>query len=176
MIVRSRTADDLAACVSLVLEVNRTDGYPGHLPADVEQFVAPPYERLAWVAERDGQVVGHVALHEAAGDPTFDAAHRATGLDADRLAVLARLFVSPAVRHAGVGSRLVGAATGHARGEGRRVVLDVVRSFSGPVAFYEALGWVRLEPLVVDLGTTVLDLWVYLSPAPPSPAPPTPGG
>ncbi|WP_088287322.1 GNAT family N-acetyltransferase [Kineosporia sp. A_224] len=170
MIVRPRTADDVAACVSLALEVHRTDGYPGHLPADVTSFVAPPYERVAWVAEQHGRVVGHVALHEAQGDPTFGPAHRATGLGADRLAVLARLFVSPATRRDGVGARLVDTATRHADAEGRRVVLDVVQGFTGAVAFYEALGWVRLEPLELDLGTTVLDLWVYLSPTSGGPA------
>jgi GNAT superfamily N-acetyltransferase len=77
-------------------------------------------------------VLGHVALHEAAADPTLLAAQRATGLAADRLAVVARLLVSPDARRRGLGRRLLLAATAAAHATGLRPVLDVIQADSGP--------------------------------------------
>lgn len=78
--IRTKDSGDTAACVRLVTDIHRTDGYPQPLPADPAVFVTPSYETVAWVAESDGRIIGHVALHHPALDPTLQVAQRVTGL------------------------------------------------------------------------------------------------
>ena len=165
MRIRPKADSDEPACLALLREVHRSDGYPRYLPDDSQRFITPPYESAAWVADDDGQVVGHVGLHHAAVDPTLMAAQRATGLEPDQLAVVARLLVAPRARRAGLGRALLETAATHARSKGQRAVLDVVQDAAAPIALYEATGWTRLEPLKLNFADgTSLDLWVYLGP------------
>jgi len=163
--IRTKDSGDTAACVRLVTEIHCTDGYPQPLPADPAAFVTPSYETVAWVAESDGRIIGHVALHRPALDPTLQVAQRVTGLSPNRLALVARLLVDPTRRRLGVGRQLLAAATGHAASLGQRAVLDVIRDAGAPIALYEAAGWIRVDALTlaVDDGTS-LRLWVYLAP------------
>jgi len=163
--IRTKDSGDTAACVRLVTDIHRTDGYPQPLPADPAAFVTPSYETVAWVAESDGRIIGHVALHHPALDPTLQVAQRVTGLSPNRLALVARLLVDPTRRRLGVGRQLLAAATGHAASLGQRAVLDVFRDAGAPIALYEAAGWIRVDALTlaVDDGTS-LQLWVYLAP------------
>jgi len=80
MRIRPKADSDELGCLALLLAVHLTDGYPRYLPDDALRFITSPYESAAWVAEEDGETVGHVGLHNAAADPTFNAAQRATGL------------------------------------------------------------------------------------------------
>ena len=165
MLVREKTAADQAQCLELLLEVHHVDGYPLCLPDDVPAFITPGYEVAAWVAEYDRRVVGHVALHRASVDPTLAAAQRATGLPADRLAVVSRLFTSPRLRRHGVGRSLLRYASEQAQQRGQRAVFDVGKTLSPAVAFYESEGWQRVDSLELHIGEkAVLDLWVYMSP------------
>ncbi|CAA9288832.1 MAG: hypothetical protein AVDCRST_MAG48-359, partial [uncultured Friedmanniella sp.] len=108
MLIRPRTDADVAACVALMRRTHEADGYPRYWRADPEGFLRGAAERAAWVAEdADGALLGHVALHEADGDPTLPAAQRATSLPAARLAVLARLLVAAGARRRGVGRALL---------------------------------------------------------------------
>jgi len=163
--IRTKDSGDTAACVRLVTEIHRTDGYPQSLPADPAAFVTPSYETVAWVAESDGRIIGHVALHHPALDPTLQVAQRVTGLSPNRLALVARLLVDPTRRRLGVGRQLLAAATGHAASLGQRAVLDVFRDAGAPIELYEAAGWIRVDALTLaaDDGTS-LHLWVYLAP------------
>jgi GNAT superfamily N-acetyltransferase len=148
------------------------DGYPRYWPAKPARFLRAQGETDAWVAELDGRVVGQVALHRAEGEPVLALAQEATGLPAERLAVLARLLVHPDVRGRGVGRALVRTATQRARATGRRAVLDVLKSTTGPARLYESEGWTRLGPTSLDLSgfgygdVPPLELWVYLAPEP----------
>lgn len=147
------------------------DGYPRYAQQHPARFLAPRHETAAWVAEWDGALVGHVALHDAAVDPTWPAAHRATGLPAERLAVVARLLVSPDLRRGGVGRALLGHATRAAHAAGRRPVLDVQRDSPAAIGLYERAGWQLLEPLVLPVeGREPIQLWVYLGPVVPDEA------
>ncbi len=163
--IRPKDSGDTAACVRLVTDIHRTDGYPQPLPADPAAFVTPSYETVAWVAESDGHIIGHVALHHPALDPTLQVAQRVTGLSPNRLALVARLLVDPTRRRLGVGRQLLATATGHAASVGQRAVLDVIRDADAPIALYEAAGWIRVDALTLaaDDGTS-LQLWVYLAP------------
>ncbi|MBO3741212.1 GNAT family N-acetyltransferase [Actinoplanes flavus] len=165
-VIREKTAADDAACAALLRRVHARDGYPLFLPPeDVAGFLRPESERIAWVAEHDGGIVGHVALHCPPEDPTLSAASTATGLPPDRLALLARLFTAPEVRRAGLGRALLRHATGHAPLLGRRAVLDVGMSLPKAVALYESEGWSRAGELHIPLDEgPMLDLWVYVSP------------
>ena len=113
----------------------------------------------------EGRVVGHVALRWAPDDPTLLAVLRTTGLPVRELLMVARLFVAPDVRRAGVARALLARVTACARSLGRRAVLDVGQTLSAAVALYESQRWVRVDELHLEPweGTT-LDLWVHVSP------------
>lgn len=162
--VREKQKADAEACIALLVGVHNADGYPCYLPDDLRNFLAPPNEVQAWVAEEDGAVIGHVALHDAAVDPTLEAAQRATGLPSERLAVVARLLVSPTARRRGIGARLLLHATAHAWSHNQRAVLDVTQDALAPIALYESAGWVRAESLALHFDDKSLLLWVYVSP------------
>lgn len=165
MLIRRKGEEDEAQCFDLLMQVHESDGYPLYLPEDVPAFITPEYELAAWVAEVDGRIVGHVALHRASVDPTLAAAQRATGLPTERLAVVSRLFTAPALRRAGIGRALLRCATGQAASRGQRAVLDVGKTLTAPVALYESEGWVRVDSLALPVApNAVLDLWVYVSP------------
>lgn len=150
------------------MQVHESDGYPLYLPDDVPAFITPEYEVEAWVAERDGRIVGHAALHQASVDPTLAAAQRATALPVERLAVVSRLFTSPSLRRAGIGRALLRYATGQATSRGQRAVLDVGQTLTAPVALYGSEGWERIDSLELHVAeNAVLDLWVYVSPETP---------
>lgn len=166
MRLREKRKDDEEACLGLLRAVHHADGYPRYLPGDLVGFLTPPYETASWVAEDEGVVVGHVALHDAAVDPTLEAAQRATGLPPERLAVIARLLVSPRVRRQGLGAQLLGHATAHAWSRGQRLVLDVTQESAAPIALYEAAGWLRVDALRLEFDDKSLNLWVYVSPEP----------
>lgn len=169
MRIRPRDDADIDGCVAVMRETHELDGYPRFWRADAAAFLVADHETAAWVAEVDGTVVGHVALHDAARDPTLGAGLRRTGLAADRLTVLARLLVSSKQRRTGVGRQLVAAAIAHAHAQRQRPLLDVIREDLGPIRLYEAMGWERLEPLTLALDNGhSLEMWVYLGPEPPT--------
>jgi hypothetical protein len=63
VIVRRRTEEDVDRCLQLARIVRDLDGYPPYLPTDLRGFIVTMDAAAAWVAERDGAVLGHVALH-----------------------------------------------------------------------------------------------------------------
>jgi GNAT superfamily N-acetyltransferase len=183
VLIRTKLASDDEACVAVMAQTHAVDGYPRYWPAKPAKFLRAQGETDAWVAVLDegpdddrldegpdGHVVGQVALHRAEAEPVLALAQEATGLPADRLAVLARLLVHPDVRGRGVGRALVRTATARAQATGRRAVLDVLQSTTGPARLYESEGWTRLGPTSLDLSgfgygdVPALQLWVYLSP------------
>ncbi len=142
------------------------DGYPRYRH-DWDTFLVPPDEAAAWVAEVDGAIVGHVAVHRGPAEPTYPLAQQATGRTAEQLGVLARLLISPYARRQGLARWLIETATAYAEQEGIRLVLDVLQETTDAIAFYERLGWLRLGELILPIaGRPDLNLWVYLSPEP----------
>jgi GNAT superfamily N-acetyltransferase len=167
MHIRARSEADIDACVALMHKTHRQDGYPRFWWPDPAGFLVADAETGAWVAEVDGVVVGHVALHSAAGNPVLGAGQRRTGLPAEQLTVLARLLVSTDHRRSGVGRQLLIAAVEQAHARRQRPLLDVIREDYGPIRLYESLGWERLEPLTLPLDNGhELEMWVYLGPEP----------
>jgi GNAT superfamily N-acetyltransferase len=179
--VRPRTDQDLEACVELARVVQELDGYPPYFPPDVRgflrAFLTPPGDILqAWVAEDVGEIVGHVALHRRSTDPVLALASEALQQPVEKLGVVARLFVSPAARHRGVGEMLLDVASGEAVGRGLFPILDVVTQFHDAIRLYERRGWIRAGQITVRFEEEgfSLDEAVYLGPArPPSTLTPT---
>ncbi|WP_240670426.1 GNAT family N-acetyltransferase [Actinoplanes solisilvae] len=118
MIVRPRVDDDLDRCVEALRLVHDADSYPLNWPESPRAWLEAA--DAAWVAELDGELVGHAAVmgHE-----------------------LCRLFVVPAARRLplSVGRALVEQVRAHVAGALTLNVVDEQRS--GAVAFYEATGW-----------------------------------
>jgi ribosomal protein S18 acetylase RimI-like enzyme len=103
----------------MLAEVHQSDGYPNRWPDDPSEWLAPQNSVSAWVAERDGRLVGHLVL---------------TGRN-DELWV-SRLFVDPSARGSKVGEALLRRA--RSRGV---LMLDVVESAERAIALYERTGW-----------------------------------
>ncbi|MER6069609.1 GNAT family N-acetyltransferase [Streptomyces sp. NPDC001817] len=135
--VRPRTDDDVAACVELLAQVHRSDGYPVNWPARPGDWLSGASGLGAWVAERDGRVAGHISL-DSSGEGDV-----APGLwgDPNRTAVVSRLFVTPEARGHGIGALLMGEAVAEARRLDLHPVLDVVATDTAAAALYERLGW-----------------------------------
>lgn len=166
LLIRPRTDADLPGCVALMDATHHHDGYPRYRH-DWNVFLASPSEASAWVAELDGEVVGHVAIHRSSDEPVFPLAQQATGRPPERLAVLARLMISPRARRRGLARGLIEVATAYAADHDLRLVLDVLQETPDAVELYERLGWRRLGELILPLDDWPdLQLWVYLSPEP----------
>jgi GNAT superfamily N-acetyltransferase len=163
--IRPRLETDLPACEQLVRVVYELDGYPGHWPRDLRDFLAQPDAIAAWVALMNGEVVGHVALLPDSSDASMDLAMAATGLALERLGFVSRLFVSPEVRRHGVGRRLLEAAAPFARERGLHPVLDVVTRFQPAIDLYESSGWTRAGVVTARIpGGVTLEEFVYVGP------------
>jgi len=168
VLLRARTDDDLAGCVELARAVHERDGYPHYLPGDFRDFLVMPDGYGAWVAERDGRIVGHVALRRRTAPVPMDLASAATGQPVDRLGVISRLLVAPAARRAGTGRRLLEHGCQQAFSRGLWPVLDVAADLAAAIRLYESCGWVRAGAVNVTFRDgNSLDELVYLGPPPP---------
>ncbi|MEP9363805.1 GNAT family N-acetyltransferase [Nocardioides sp. CN2-186] len=138
--VRERRPDDIPVLAAVLAEQQASSHYPVRwpLPIPIEDFLVRPGEERAWVAEVEGQVVGHVAVYGADG-PLRDAF--VAGAGTDRLAELAVLFVGSGVIGTGVGGRLIDVAVEWIRASGRQPVLDVVPVHDRALAVYLRRGW-----------------------------------
>ncbi len=165
--VRERTADDLDAVVAIAEEIRERDGYPSFLgDSTLRQFVDPEDALGAWVAERDGDVVGNVVLRTRSAPASSKLAAEALGTEPSELAFVARLLVAPRARRGGLARALLDAALSHGAHLGRAVVLDVVEDDRAAVALYDATGWRRLGQHTVMLRSGVeLPVAVYGAPA-----------
>jgi len=163
--VRLRAGADLERCAELARAVHDADGYPRYLPGDLRSFIASPDAIAAWVAERDGAIVGHAALHRRSSQPVMQAACAALGVPADRLAVVARLLVSPHARRAGAGRALLQAACGEAGARGLWPILDADVDLTAAARLYENCGWTRAAQVTVRFNDGMsLQEYVYLAP------------
>lgn len=138
-LVRERGEDDLAACVAVLHAVHLADGYPTVWPDDPASWLGHGAGGRAWVAERSGRIVGHVALVRPTADDVAPSLLRH-----GPAAVVSRLFVDPAARGLRVGARLLARAADEAHVRGARTVLDVVTTDTAAIALYERLGWTFL--------------------------------
>jgi GNAT superfamily N-acetyltransferase len=137
----------------MLAEVHERDGYPVNWPDRPAEWLTQPSLIGAWVAELDGQVVGHVSLaHSADGDVAPGLWSARAGVGADRTAVVSRLFTAPSARGNGIGALLMARAVREAHDRDLHPVLDVVASDTAAAALYERLGWQLLATVDQDWG------------------------
>ncbi|MET3985411.1 GNAT family N-acetyltransferase [Streptomyces sp. PvR034] len=140
--VRDRADRDLDECVRVLAEVHDRDGYPVNWPDRPDEWLAQPSLFAAWVAERDGRVVGHIGLSRSGtGDVAPGLWSGREGVSVERTAVVSRLFVAPSARGHGIGALLMARAVREAHDRGLHPVLDVVASDTAAAALYERMGW-----------------------------------
>jgi len=164
--VRERQERDLEELVGIAAEVQTNDGYPGKRPRDLRAFLVSDDALGAWVAERDGVVAGHVALHRSSLPVVMECAKRVLAVASDDdLAVVARLIVSPTARRERVGSLLLERASTAARELGRWPILDVVTRYEAANALYVSAGWTNAGEVEMRFADgTTLRSHVYVAP------------
>lgn len=142
LVVRERRPADVPRLVELLAEQQSVSSYPVRwpLPFPAEDFVVRRSERCAWVAELDGEVVGHVTV----ADPEELAPRFAAATGADALGMVSVLFTGLAARGRGVGGVLLESAVSWVRGRGEVPVLDVVPVHEVALRLYRERGWVEV--------------------------------
>jgi GNAT superfamily N-acetyltransferase len=171
MTIRIRRHDDVARCVGVLATVHAADSYPLFWPTDPPAWLTPVNLLSAWVAEDEGDVLGHVALCSAVGDAAAPLWSAASTLPAERLAVVAKLFVAPHARGRGVGARLLAQACAEAHRRSLRPALEVLAHDQRAIALYERAGWRRVASVAASWARTCDDqrddhalLHYYLAP------------
>lgn len=147
--IRPTIPADLDALADALIQVHALDGYPVEGVDDPRAWVELPDSLGQWTALLGGAPVGHVALLEWSTDEHVAQMVGATaGTPHERVAVLARLFVSPDARGKGVASLLVDAAESRAAADGLHLALEVLEKDVAAVELYERRGWRKVK--VVD--------------------------
>ena len=117
----------------------------------------------AWVAVRDGQVVGHVSLHTVWSDTVARLASSHTKCERTEIGAISRLFVAPSSRGNDLGRSLLDVAVTEATIRGLYPVLDVVTTYESAIALYESAGWERIGIASVDMSNgESIDEYVYV--------------
>lgn len=146
--IRPRTADDMPSCVAALATVQRADRYPVDWPDDPERWLSPRNMLGAWVAVEGPVVVGHVALTH--GDAVIA---DVVGEPPERLAAVARLFVSVPARGQGLAVGLLEHAARAATADGFLPVLEVESGAAPAIALYERAGWRFVDTFTGDWQT-----------------------
>lgn len=164
MQVRGRCESDLDACERLLRSVHESDGYPRRLPSDLRGFIAWPTAICAWVADVDGEVAGHIALHATGSRKAMDLAVEVTGEASGRFGFVARLLVSPHERRQGIGRSLLETARRHAVALALIPALEVTADLAAAIDLYETCGWLRIGTAAVLWRSTgdVADEHIYV--------------
>lgn len=168
--VRKRRSGDLRGAANLLALVHREGQYPVRYPASPRAWLSDV--RQAWVVERDGDVIGHVAIGPP-GENRVDELRwkEVTGRPASDLVGVTRLMVHPAYRGQGIGRALLEEATSAIRASGQVPVLDVVSASEDAIAWYDDLGWKALATYPWGEPDEHLHVHYYAAPAVAVPAP-----
>ena len=86
--IRPRTPADVLVLAEVLMAQQPDTGYPmrNPLPFPPEEFVARPYDVMAWVAEVDGLAAGHVAVTRVGDDDLGRSFADSTGMPIDESA------------------------------------------------------------------------------------------
>jgi ribosomal protein S18 acetylase RimI-like enzyme len=170
VVIRARVDADIDQCVRIAAVVQQADGYPGRRPLDLRAFLNSTDALSAWVAEYDGRIAGHVAVHRESLPVVMASASAYLDLEPNQLAVIARLIVDPTMRRLGLGRSLLEAGASAARRLGRYPVLDVATHYEAAIALYDSCGWRNAGEVTMVFGDGAeLQSYVYVAPAPKRP-------
>ncbi|HVZ41086.1 MAG TPA: GNAT family N-acetyltransferase [Candidatus Kapabacteria bacterium] len=118
--------------------------FEAYVAGPLSEFVRAGNEReRIWIAERDGSIVGAVAIVAAT----------------DGMAQLRWFLVDPAVRGAGLGRRLLEEAVAFARDQGYSgIILWTVSALRAAAHLYTSVGFRKMESIAARLwGTDVVE-------------------
>lgn len=155
-LVRPRRARDVGASTRLLGVVYCADHYPDRLPGSAHAWLVRDVLD-AWVAERHGQVLGHVATVRVGTDPLSAGRWREiTGLSPSDLLGVSRFFVRRTERGKGIGTALLAVAAADARAHGLVPVLETVSESRTAIPTLRDAGW---QLLAVDGRDARADRW-----------------
>lgn len=150
--IRERCDDDLDGMVAVAARVREVDSYPIFLPGgDFVSFLTRPTPIAAWVAIRDDELIGHVALNDTTSQPVMHLVESRAPMKP--AAYVARLLVDPRSRGDGVGGRLLERARRAAIEAVRSPFLDVVDTpaSASAISLYRRAGWDEIGRVSFDL-------------------------
>jgi GNAT superfamily N-acetyltransferase len=167
--VRRRKAGDVAMCGRLLEVVHYDARYPALRPEPPRAWLEHPDVHDAWVCERVGRILGHVAVSDVARDSLSALRWReTTERSPAELMAVSRFFVRPTARQQGIGTALLDLAVAEIRRQGRLPVLEMVSARRDGFPFLASRGW-RL--VAIDAwGPKDQDLYICRYTAPRSPA------
>lgn len=146
--IRPRRPEDLPGLGRDLLEQQPRTRYPFRdpLPVSTDVFLHADDALGAFVAEIDGDVVGHVCRtgppHGFADAARMnEACARAHGCRVDELSFVSGLFTAERAVGRGVGRALLEAIVGDMRQAGHRPCLEVLPHHGGARHLYRATGW-----------------------------------
>lgn len=147
--IRRRKAGDLAMSGRLLDVVHYDARYPALRPESPRTWLDHPDVHDAWVCERVGRILGHVAISDVARDSLSALRWRETTEHAPSdLMAVSRFFVRPTARQQGIGSALLDVAATAIRHEGRQPVLEMISARRDGFPFLANRGWrlVAIDP------------------------------
>lgn len=139
-VVRARRPGDLPSVGRLLRGIAGSD-YPLPRPDSLGDWLVDAV-LAAWVVERHGLVLGHVALADLPGDSRAALRWRElTGLSGPSLVEVSRFFVRVPDRDKGLGTALLATAAAEAHARGRVPVAEAVSADRWGAPIFERTGW-----------------------------------
>ncbi len=140
-LIRPRRSRDLGASARLLGVVYTADHDPDRFPRSAHAWLVDDVLD-AWVAERHGQLIGHVATVRVGTDAMSAVRWREiTGLSPTDLLGVDRLFVRSSERGKGIGTALLSTAAEHVRAQGLMPVLETVSESRTAIPTLQDAGW-----------------------------------
>ena len=163
--IRRRRTKDLGACARLLRVVYSDGQYPVHWPDAPRAWLSDADVIDAWVVERQGEILGHIALSKVGLDP-FSALRwrELTGHLPPELARVSRFFVRPLVRRRGIGAALLDVAVAEIRRRGLIPVVDVVSTSADAIKLFEDRDWRLLAMYPWGGNADRLKIFYYAAP------------
>ena len=141
--IRPRRDSDVASCARVLRGISSGGRYPLPRPASDRAWL---YDDVldAWVADRRGLVLGHIALaYVGTASPSALRWREVTGRPTSELAAVSRFFVRMPERGQGIGTALLATAARHAHASGLLPVVEIVGAGRDGVPIFEHNGWRR---------------------------------
>ncbi len=139
--IRRRHGGDVDPAARILRGISSGGKYPLPRPASHRGWLSDDVLE-AWVAERQGSILGHVAIGRAGtGSASAQRWREVTGRPLDDLALVSRFFVRLPERGQGIGNALLAAAVSGARARGLVPVADAVGTSRFGSPLYADHGW-----------------------------------